>query len=120
MMTGEGTSEANCRTLKHSSFGIASFVLALITGILFLLLMAFVVLLEVREPGCLDEEGPLILVLGFGAIGSCTMLIAGLGLAIAGLVQKGRHKMFSVLGLVFNASFLLGIISLLIIGIIVE
>jgi hypothetical protein len=38
------------------------------------------------------------------------------GLAIGGLCQRNRHKIFLVLGLIFNIVFLLGIAGLIVIG----
>ena len=40
-----------------------------------------------------------------------------IGLGIAGLVQRERKRMFSVLGLVFNAVAVLGVLGIMILGV---
>jgi hypothetical protein len=42
--------------------------------------------------------------------------IVALGLGIAGLIQKKRKKLFAILGTVFAAATILGILFLIVIG----
>ncbi|MHC4394730.1 MAG: hypothetical protein ACYS1A_03675 [Planctomycetota bacterium] len=112
--------ELNSESMKkHSGFGIASFILALAIALIEFLLIVLCGVLEVIFPQVGVEDGPVEMMLGFGIIGGCVMLLVGLGLSIVGLVQKNRLKIFSILGFIFSVAFLLGVAGLLIIGFIV-
>jgi hypothetical protein len=46
------------------------------------------------------------LLAAFGGLGVMTLCLAGLALGIAGALQKGRRRLFAVLGIVFNGVLL--------------
>lgn len=101
---------------KQSGFGIASFAIAMLTGVgeFFLVIAAGV--LETVTPGGINEESLVAIVLGLFLLGGMMMSLLGMGLGVAGLVQADRKKVFSTLGLLFNGMIIFGVISLMIIG----
>ena len=94
--------------MKHSGLGLASFILSLTmyTGI-------FVLLVTTGE---IDEESTETMVLGALFIAAGLASCVALGLGIAGLLQRDRKKVLTVLGTVFSTLTLivLVIIALLI------
>jgi len=64
-----------------------------------------------------SPEAAVLGVIGCGIIAAALLYLVGIGLAIGGLCQRNRHKVFPVLGLVLNIVFLLGIAGLMVIGI---
>ena len=56
-----------------------------------------------------SESG--ILALQLGILTSLGMSLLGVGLAIGGLMQADRKKVFGVLGLIFNGLVLLGVLG---------
>jgi hypothetical protein len=101
--------------LKHSGLGIASFVIALLTGVVFVAFVIAVGVIEAAHPGAMDEKPPAAFVLGLVALLDLFLCLVGLGLGIGGLCMK-RSKIFPILGIVFNASVVLGGIALVVIG----
>ena len=102
--------------LKHSGLGIASFILSVAVGIFDFVLVAFAGLVEASTPGGMDEESVIAILIGIFIFGGVAANLAGTGLGVAGLVQRDRRKVFSVLGLAFNVAIVFGIIGLMILG----
>jgi hypothetical protein len=104
--------------LPHSRLGIASFIISLVAGSsLVAATFALMCLLFATAGGKVEgRPSPLMVFLG------CWMLLAPVGallgaaLGIAGLVERGRRRVFAALGLVFNGLIVLGLVFLLIIG----
>ena len=94
--------------LEHSGPGVASFVTALVAGTLVFVCIIVAGIVEASDPGALHDESPLAVVLGLGIIFSLVVCFAGVALAIAGLMQDKRNKVFAVIGLVFNGLILAG------------
>jgi len=88
---------------KHSGLGISSFVISLVGGFAMFLLFCVAGFMETTTPGGIDESSGVAVVLG-------------LGLAIGALTQKNRKKVFSILGLVFNAVVIVGTTGLIVLG----
>ncbi len=101
---------------KHSGLGIASFVVSLLMGASEFLLIMVAGILETATPGGLNEESLAAIFIGLLVIAGLFANLAGVGLGIAGLVQRDRKKVFSTLGVVFNGMIILGLVLLLIIG----
>lgn len=102
----------------HSRMGIASFIIALAQGFLTLLVIIFAGILTTMGPQHENEAG--FAILGLFVIGGIFTHLVGMGLGIAGMVQKSRKKVFSILGFVFNITVILFVIFLMIIGMITE
>jgi hypothetical protein len=102
--------------LKHSGLGVASFILSIAVGVFDFLVVALAGLMEASSPGGMDEESVIAILIGLFILGALAANLAGMGLGIAGMVQRDRKKVFSVLGLAFNAAIVFGIIGLMVIG----
>lgn len=119
----------NVEGQKHSPLGIASFMIAVVSalGLAGALIGAASMAadLALAMPESLDPNGlPDLSNSGLGTLavlGLVIMLLifaalAGAVIGLAGLFQKQRLKLFSVLGLVFNSLIVLGFLLLLIAG----
>jgi hypothetical protein len=102
--------------LKHSGFGIASFILSIVTGILVFLAVITAGVMEASTPGGINEESIGAIVLGLVLIALFILDLTALGLGIGGLVQKDRKKVFAVLGTAFSGVTIAGTVLLMIIG----
>ena len=114
--------------LPHAGAGIASFVLALLAGLLlvvFPLLAAFVVS---KHPGLADLQPssspdaispdlvPPLLLMVCPMCSSIALALLGLLLGIIGLVQSERRKVLAMLGTAGSGLVLLGFLALFLIG----
>jgi hypothetical protein len=88
---------------KHSGIGIASFVISIISGTLILLLMGIAGMMEVSTPGGLDEESAGAVIIGLLLFAFVGGSLIALGLGIGGLIQKGKKKIFAILGTIFSS-----------------
>lgn len=50
----------------------------------------------------MDEDTPLVVLIGFAVIGCLLANLVGLGLGIAGLIQRRRKKLFAILGAILT------------------
>ncbi len=131
--SGNGTAMEN----THSRMGIASFVIAILTTVLLVVLFVVISNAAGRLLGDMDpqsvtpqdlqrnmEENPgstgVLGVAGFGLAATPLLYILGAALGIAGLVQKRRGRLFAVLGTVLNALILLGLLVLILFGALVS
>jgi hypothetical protein len=105
------------RELPHSGLGIASFALSLFLGLLLFLLVAIAGYLGATTPGGVDEQSPVVILLGLAMIGAMLFDLVALILGLAALFQEDRKKVFAILGVVFSAILLLGCLFLIVIGI---
>jgi len=112
----EPVSRPGQRELKHSGFGIASFVMAILIGSAEFILLIIAGVMEAKTPGGMDEDAPATIILGSLLIGGAVMSFVAVALAIAGLVQGGRSKIFPMLGLALNGMIIVGVIGIIIIG----
>lgn len=101
---------------KHSGLGITSFVLAIVACLLMFVQVAIAGVIAAGAGGQLSEEAPQAFILGCGIIMTGLVYLVGIALAIGGLCQRNRYKVFSILGLVLNIVFILGIGMLMLIG----
>ncbi len=114
------------RENKHSRMGIASFVISILATVLVVAL--FIIAAEigttafgnVQDPQSIDpqslQDSPALVGLaavGLGMLASIAFYLLGLGLGVAGIIQRRRKRLFAVLGAVFN-----GIVLLLIVGLV--
>ena len=105
---------------KHSGFGIASFVISIVSGLSLFLFFVIAALMDASAPNGIDEESAAAMVLGFFVLGFLFLAFVALGLGIAGLVQIDRKKVFAVLGTMFSALVLLCTLGLISIGLAME
>lgn len=109
-------SDPGYREMSHSGFGIASFVIGLVAGLLAFLLVLVTTVLETAQPGSIDDVTPLTVFLGYSFIGVLVVDLLGLVLGIIGLCQSRRKKVFAALGVVLCCLVLLGSICLMIVS----
>lgn len=117
------------RENRHSRLGIASFVIAVLTTVLFVVLLVVIFSAAGQLLGGVDpqnvtpqdlernlQQSPgttgVLGVAGFGLAASPFLYLLGAALGIAGLIQKSRKRLFSVLGTVANGVIFLGILAL--------
>jgi len=113
---GRRRRRANFEPMSHSGLGVASFIMSIVFGAAVATVFVVAVLLVVQNGGKIREDAPEVGLLGLGMICSLGLVVVGLGLGIAGLVQTNRKKVFSVLGVIFNLTILLGTGLLMILG----
>jgi predicted anti-sigma-YlaC factor YlaD len=98
---------------KHSGLGIASFVLAMISVVLTIIviltminlgsgLMEQIAVGETMTEEQLLEQAPGLVIVGLLFMAVAVISLIGGILGIVGLFQKNRKKLFAILGTVFN------------------
>ena len=102
--------------LKHTGFGIASFVIALVAGATVFSVILIAGVLETQLPGGLGPDGPAVMMVGFAFLAAMGLHLLGFGLGVGGIVQNDCKKVFAVLGLVFNSLVLIGSCGFLALG----
>ena len=124
-----GPTRVTAERSGQSRLGIASFVIAILTTVLLVVLFVVISNAAGRLLGDMDpqsvtpqdlqrnlEENPgstgVLGVAGFGLAATPLLYILGAALGIAGLVQKRRGRLFAVLGTVFNGLIFLGLLVL--------
>ncbi len=120
------------RENKHSRMGIASFVISILVAVTILALVVGGPLLisssegfdpqsfDPADPQSIDPSDPAIIaiqILGLGFIVGVLSSFVGLGLGIAGMVQRRRKRLFAVIGAVLNGLVVLGVIALVVLSI---
>ncbi len=106
--------------LKHSGLGIASFVISLAMGVYFILVVFVAAVMEAATPGGMPETSPVLAIVGLFAFLGLFGCVVGIGLGIAGMFQKNRKRVFSILGLIINGLIVLGVLAAAIAGSLVE
>ncbi len=91
---------------EHSPFGIASLFIALGVGAIGALSCGAVF----RGISTPYGNWPMAILSLAILCGGPTTALIGIPLGLVGVLQKGKRKLFAVLGLVFNLLFLLGIL----------
>ena len=125
--TGVGATRENA----HSRMGVASFVVAILaTVVLVALFVAGTVVassaFENVDPQTLDPESlqnspafASLALIGIGVLGCLILYVIGLGLGVAGLIQRTRKRLFSALGTALNGLVLAALFILFALGSIV-
>lgn len=112
--TDSGLQDQSQINLKHSGLGIASLIISILSTILVFLSLGILFTVdgiypeETKTNDIITSIMALILFLGL------FLSLIGAGLAIAGLIIKGRKKLYPIIGLVVNiALFLIGIMVMI-------
>lgn len=101
---------------KHSGFGIASFIITLATGAWVFVLIVIAGVLETTTPGGVDENSPLVILLGLAMFGGLFVDLMGITFGIIGLFQSDQKKLFAILGVIFGFLVIVGFLFVLLIG----
>ncbi len=101
---------------KHSGFGIASFVLSLFAGFGMFVAICAAGVLAARNPQIFEGTSPVAIftglaIIAFGALGVLSLLFG-----IIGCCQKGRKRIFAILGTVFSGMLIFGTLFLMLLG----
>ncbi|MEW6026165.1 MAG: hypothetical protein AB1599_02575 [Planctomycetota bacterium] len=102
--------------LKHSGFGIVSFIISLVIGVAEFIMVAIAGYMEMSTPGGIDDKSASAIILGLLLIGGLMVNLAGAAFGIVGLLTPNTKKAFSILGLLFNLIILIGMAGLMLIG----
>ena len=105
---------------KHSGLGIASFTISILSGISIFLLIVVAGVIEASTPGGMDEDSAGAIVVGLFLFAFLGAAFLALGLGIGGVLQKGRKKIFAILGTVFSVVTLTGTMFIVILGLAME
>jgi hypothetical protein len=105
---------------RHSGLGIASFILAILSGLGLFVVFAIAGVLESSTPGGIPDESPILLVVGLALIAFLFLAMLAIGLGVAGLFQSDRVRLFAVLGVAFAGLSILGTIGLALVGFLME
>ncbi len=121
------------RENRHSRMGIASFVISILVVVAILALVVGGPLLisssegfdpqsfDPADPQSVDLSDPAIIalqVVGLGFIVGVLLSFVGLGLGLAGVIQRRRKRLFAVIGAVLNGLVVLGVLSLVVLGVV--
>lgn len=108
---------------KFSGMGIASFIIAMTTIFIYICFFAIVYSIMEKYIGkaltpkeLSSSDMAKLSAMGLIFIGGVIANLTGIGLGIAGVVQKFRKKIFGILGLIFNSLQFLSILGLIIIA----
>jgi hypothetical protein len=100
------------RGLKHSGLGIASFIIAIVVVEVFEFLLIVVTgIVEATNPGGVEAKPTIATVVGMSIFLGFGLSLVGIGLGIAGLIQKNRKKVFTILGLVSNLAVIIMVLG---------
>lgn len=94
---------------RHSRLGVASFALACLSGVSMFVLFVIVGYMETTQPGAMDDETAAPMIVGLFSIGLVLLSLVALGIGVGGLFQKGKRKLFAVLGTVISTLTVAGV-----------
>ena len=98
---------------RHSGFGVASFIISLMTLGLYVLIFTLTFIFAGIAPESVDRESPVARVSVFLLLLGILANLIGLVLGIAGVRQKNRKRLLSILGIIFNSAILIGFMVLI-------
>lgn len=100
--------------LKHSGLGIASFIMSLICGLGLFVIVFIASMMSLN--GEMDETSSAAMIIGLAMFVFLGLEFIALILGIVGWTQKDRKSVFGILGTVFSAVVIVGMIGLIAIG----
>ena len=103
---------------RHRGLGIASFVVSLAVLLLFFAGTAMATLLYVSR--ATTPAPTLTIITGFSLMFLWAVSLVGIGLGIAGAIDRTSKKVFPVLGIVFGAVTALVGITFMVVGLLVK
>jgi hypothetical protein len=87
---------------KHSGCGIASFVISIAAGVLYVSILGLMIILAVVDQELTQSRPAILHIFTVMVIAGLFSNIVGVLLGISGLCQKNRKRLFAILGLIFN------------------
>lgn len=119
-MSTEGIQNIEPVKSKHSGFGVASFIISILAGLLIFLVIVIAGIMQVSTPGGLDKQSIQTMLVGLSVIALLFFEIAAVVLGIVGLFQKERKKLFAILGTIFSSLTVISMIALIIVGVLMS
>ena len=116
----EGIQNMEPTETKHSGFGVASFIISILAGVLMFLVFLIGTIMQLSTPGGMDKQSIQAMLVGLSIIALLFIDIVAVVLGIAGLFQKKRKKLFAILGIVFSSATVISMIALIIIGLLMS
>jgi len=101
---------------KHGKIGIVSFIISLVCMLLLFLCVCFAGYLEITTEGGIDETAQAVMLIGLGIMALMAGLFVSFILGVVGLFQANTKKVFAILGSLFSAFSIMGVIGLMILG----
>ena len=105
--------------LPHAGFGVASFILACISLVGMFASVAGAGYLVASKPELVQQNAGIMAVVGFAIIGFSGLMVLAAVLAIVGLLQSNRKKVFAILALAISGLAIAAVVALMTIGIVV-
>jgi hypothetical protein len=105
------------RARKHTGFGIASFVVAIVAGLTEFTVCVVGGHIGASNPNGIDRNSPLMFTLALGVCGATVGALTGIGLAAVGVCQTRRNTTFAVLGLILNGLVVLCVLFWMMVGV---
>lgn len=116
----EGTQAEESIKQKNSGFGIASFIMSIVVGVLLFVLFAIAGFISASTPGGMDKESAQAVIIGLSMLALLFCVFISMVLGIIGLFQKERKKLFAILGTVFSSLILMVGFAVIVLGVIVS
>lgn len=119
------------RENRHSRMGIASFIIAILTTVLIVVLFIIAGVIGASafsgaDPQSIDpqsiQDSPAfagLALVGIGFIVGIGLFLVGLVLGLIGIFQRRRKRLFAVLGTIFNGLAVLAVVAVVVIGLVV-
>lgn len=104
------------KPLKHSGFGIASFIISLVIGAGEFVMLIIAGVMEATTPGGIDDKSASAIILGLLLIGGLLINLAGAAFGIVGLLARDRKKVLAIIGLIFNLIVIIGMVGIMALG----
>ena len=101
---------------SQSGIGIISLLTSIVVGALLVVLIVVATLIAVGQNGQVNDKDPLAVVVGLGILLGLGGALVGLVLGVVGALQTDRNILCAVLGAIFNALIVLGVIGLACMG----
>ena len=102
-MNPESESQPENKNLKHSRYGIATFVISIVNGLLICCLFIYVITTQDWILGHSPASSTESLIMGTLGVAIFVLSLVGFILGWVGTRQQNRRKLFGVLGIVFNS-----------------
>ena len=105
--------------LPHAGFGVASFILACISLVGMFAAFAAAGYLATSNLELVPQSAGIMMAVGLAIIGFGLLLVISAVLAIVGLMQSNRKKVFAILALAISGLAIAAVVALMTIGIVV-
>jgi len=98
-----------------AGWAMTSFAIAILNGLFLFGVFIAAVVINLNQIAPLPDDDPRMIMLGFGFLAGLAFAFLGLILGFVGIAQK-NGTVFAILGIIFNALILVGVLGLLIVG----